>query len=1006
MSKSQLLALFVGLLLWSDAADLSAQCIVINEILINAAGDCDGGCSPSTSEFTELYNTCGTPVNIGCYVMSDGDFSVTIPANTVIPAYGFFVIGSANSPVPAEVDLNLATCNCVSGTNIGVYTNGNEQVVLYSNTGVLEDGIYWGSGQFPANVNGPSTAGCTGLTTTVSNGNALSLLPTGGADGCTMARSCDGSEEWQQRCGNTVSMGQSNGEPDFPDFASSGASICPNTCIDFTDETSSTVFEWNWTFEGAIPSTSSVQNPTSICYNTPGSYDVTLSVNGNCGTFDFTLENAIQVAPTNEPPVLSPAGPLVLCNGSTIQLQLLDMEGLPINWFRNGVLIPSDNSNLFTATQSGTYTAQVIQNTCAAFSNEVVITFQNDLEPSIIALNGTVACEGESVLLSTQTGFETYQWYWNGAIVLGQTTATLAAEFAGEYSIEVTQGSCSGVSDVTDVIIQPLPTAGFNSTGPVTICENTAFNLQALGGFDSYQWFFNGALLPGETGTALAIEETGSYSVEVTLNNCSSISAPFQVIVSEVPDLSVNPSPTIWICEGEQTEITASAGFNVYQWFSSSTPIAGANSSTLSVNSAGSFSVTATTIAGCEAGSNAVDVNVESLLFPELISSDNPLCEGDEALISISAAGDVTWFLNALPLANTSPTLSVTAEGNYTAVVSHNGCVENTPPLSLTVLPAPTVDISALTDLIHCDDESTILEASGSGSFNWFRNGTALSTATANPLTTSTEGTYTVQLTDVFGCVALSNPIEVVYAEISSLEIVGPTIPPCEGSSLSLSLNQNFQSVLWSTGAVSNSISVNEPGAISVEVSNEWNCTASATFDAFFATLPVVTLPSAYVSDCSKGVQLMATVSEGSIAWSPSATLSAADVEQPVANPTTTTSYTIIVTNGACEVIRSTSVEADCGAIYVPNSFTPNGDGVNDLFRVVTNGAREFELLIFNRWGEVVFETTDPQAYWDGGLNGYYAQDGVYTWLAKAFDAEGKNMFDSLVKTGTVLLMR
>ena len=126
----------------------TAQCVVINEIMVNPAGGCDDSCMPSTEEWLELYNTCPDAVDLSCFVLTDGDFSVTFPSGTIIGGFGYFVIGSVNSLVP--IDLDIATCGCTSGagTVIGVYTNSNEQVVLTDPTGVYQDAIYWGTGQF------------------------------------------------------------------------------------------------------------------------------------------------------------------------------------------------------------------------------------------------------------------------------------------------------------------------------------------------------------------------------------------------------------------------------------------------------------------------------------------------------------------------------------------------------------------------------------------------------------------------------------------------------------------------------------------------------------------------------------------------------------------------------------------------------------------------------------------------------------------------------------------
>src|SRR6218665_2713115 len=146
-------------LMWSVTGN--AQCIVINEIMINAAGSNDGANSPNTAEWVELYNNCSTPVDIGCYAFSDGDFTVVFPSGTILQPYSYYTIGSLNSGfVP---DLNWATCGCTTqtgGSQVGIFTNSNEQLILQDNSGNLVDAIVWGSGQFPVNNSTTTATGC------------------------------------------------------------------------------------------------------------------------------------------------------------------------------------------------------------------------------------------------------------------------------------------------------------------------------------------------------------------------------------------------------------------------------------------------------------------------------------------------------------------------------------------------------------------------------------------------------------------------------------------------------------------------------------------------------------------------------------------------------------------------------------------------------------------------------------------------------------------------------
>jgi gliding motility-associated-like protein len=117
------------------------------------------------------------------------------------------------------------------------------------------------------------------------------------------------------------------------------------------------------------------------------------------------------------------------------------------------------------------------------------------------------------------------------------------------------------------------------------------------------------------------------------------------------------------------------------------------------------------------------------------------------------------------------------------------------------------------------------------------------------------------------------------------------------------------------------------------------------------------------------------------IVWTPDAALSCESCADPAASPNNTTQYKITVTDPAgCTVSDSLIVTVVGNELLVPTGFSPNGDGVNDLFRVLNKNLGKFTLQVFNRWGELVYETTDPTVGWDGNYKNEKAEIGVYTW--------------------------
>lgn len=148
----------------------------------------------------------------------------------------------------------------------------------------------------------------------------------------------------------------------------------------------------------------------------------------------------------------------------------------------------------------------------------------------------------------------------------------------------------------------------------------------------------------------------------------------------------------------------------------------------------------------------------------------------------------------------------------------------------------------------------------------------------------------------------------------------------------------------------------------------------------------------------------ISTTDIASYAWTPTVALTCSDCVGPDASPQTTTQYTLLVTdNGGCEVSDSLTVRVTAPELLIPTGFSPNGDGVNDRFRVLNKDVEKLTLLIYNRWGEKVYETTDPLSGWDGMYKGMVQPLGVYTWSC---DYRLSGQTKSTLAKGNVTLMK
>lgn len=139
--------------------------------------------------------------------------------------------------------------------------------------------------------------------------------------------------------------------------------------------------------------------------------------------------------------------------------------------------------------------------------------------------------------------------------------------------------------------------------------------------------------------------------------------------------------------------------------------------------------------------------------------------------------------------------------------------------------------------------------------------------------------------------------------------------------------------------------------------------------------------------------------------WAPPGSLSCTTCPNPVANPTVTTTYTLTVRDkNGCPNTDTVTVFVDkkCGEVFVPNVFSPNGDKMNDILHVKSNCIKQLDFKIFNRWGEIVFETTDENYGWDGTYKGKPMDAGVFVYQCNGWLTDGTE----IKQKGSITLLR
>jgi gliding motility-associated-like protein len=335
-----------------------------------------------------------------------------------------------------------------------------------------------------------------------------------------------------------------------------------------------------------------------------------------------------------------------------------------------------------------------------------------------------------------------------------------------------------------------------------------------------------------------------------------------------------------------------------------------------------------------------------------------------------------------------------------------NGCSASSESVIINLLPLPTALVAPSGPILICNAVPALLQGpTGAAAYQWYNENGIIAGAVSANFSAAQTGNYYVNITNTDGCTANSNTVVVSFNTGITVSIFNPNPTPCEGDLVFLSTTQNYPQINWSNGEDGIQIAVSETGKYSVVVVNSGGCTAIDEVELEFAPRPRVEAGDDVYSDCVEGA-LLSGYGNGIPTWEPAEGLSNTNTFEVNAFPENTKWYYLTVDNGTCKATDSVKVFAMCSSVYVPSAFTPNDDGTNDMFKAIGMDVKDFSMIIFNRWGEKIFETKDINQGWDGTYKGVPSPVGLYIWQIEANDNNGKTLVTDMQRKGTVGLIR
>jgi|AntAceMinimDraft_17_1070374.scaffolds.fasta_scaffold16744_1 gliding motility-associated-like protein len=601
------------------------------------------------------------------------------------------------------------------------------------------------------------------------------------------------------------------------------------------------------------------------------------------------------------------------------------------------------------------------------------------------------------------------------------------------YTVTLSDGTYSDQESVV-VTVHPIPivdagqdqsTCGGNN---VTIGGNPTAS--GSGPTYSYSWGPAAGLSSTSIDNPTANPaNTTTYTVTVTSNGCSATDA---VIVTVSPNPVADAGQDQTVCGGNNLTIggnpTASGGLPSYTY--SWSPATGLSSTDVANPTANPTAPTTYIVIVTDANGCTDTDDITVTINPNPVANaggDQSICIGSSATLIGSATGGTPIYNYNWSTSDITDSITVSPAITTTyilAVTDANGCT-NTDDVTIIVNPNPTAN--AGTDRSICDGDNTLIGGSPTASggtpsytYTWSPSTGLSSVMASNPTANPTNNiTYSLTVIDANGCTDTDDITISIYAA-PNINFSANVVDGCEPLLVNFtdSTTPNIQNYLWNFGdpnsGSDNTSIIQNPSHLFNE-SGVYDITLSVTTTdgclGIYTYTNMITVYQNPVANFYPNPKIGSAIDNPIISfidqsvdanywnWNfddPNSGLNNnSSLQSPHHTYSDTGTYTVwlIVTSehGCIDSVSNDVIIKQDFTFYAPNAFTPDGDGLNDCFCPEGIGINNdfFEMYIYNRWGEIIYETKDIKKPWNGKVKGCLAQEGVYSWLIFVEDING-----------------
>lgn len=980
-------------------------------------------CSNTTFNFVPSSNTAGTTFSWSRPAVT-GIANPTSSSSVSNPQE--VLVNTTNAPITVTYNYFLSTPNgCTNNQAVTVAVNPTPKLsstltpssvcsgTLFTYTATSPTAGFvsfnWSRAIVPYISNGPGSGSGTNISETLvdTSVNPVTVL----YNYTTTANGCSNTEvvtllvkaapritnQTVTTCsGTTVSLGTLN-VPTGTLYSWSAPTITPNSTV-ISGATTGT----NQTSFGQILSNTTL-NPGYARYNVSSSAG---GCSGGIFTVDATVNPVPSVGNQNIAPVCSgvsfsyasgnvPTGTTYTWS-SPVQSPLNSITGASAQQIGQSTVsqLLSSTNNI---TNTATYTVTPSSNSCVGNTFTLAVTINP--VPAIDNITETICSTGSfSVAPSSVPSNTTYTWGAPVTFPFGSVVGSSPQVFPSstisqvlvnstnstgqaEYTITPQSGSCTGPSfKVTVIVGVPLP---FMPDQVAQICSGTSFDVtpSSSRAGTTYTW------------SVPVVTPAGSAM------GSSAASSPQSIISQKLDNL---------------LDIADTVVYNILPYNT-----------------------------GCRG--NIFKATIRVLPLPKATITARPvICRNPFDTVSVSFTGTGPWSFSYLN-DNVPGTVSGITSSPYKWAVAaipnipsrqltinsikDIGCTNTTLPAVYVqkVNPLPNVVINSLHGIYICNNildtmVAVSLRASDTLSYQWTKNGSPILNAVKDSIVVSQNGRYNINLVNQYGCVDTASspvPISVIAQPVLKIAYDSYCVDrKIQFTNLTDTANIGPTKWLWEFGDTTSSALFNPSHVYARAGDHHLRLTASQNYCAGYTTIaegilkiqaPIagVTMPSVSTYKGQVTPLAVRNLPNYRYQWNPSRGLDRPDTSVTNFNLSATQQYAVsLISEGGCVTTDSLMVRVfDDGIqnIFVPKSFTPNNDGINDKLYPYLSGIKEFKYFkVFNRLGKVLFESTNPDAGWDGAFNGVAQPMGIYLWYSVGTALDGTVVENK----GQVLILR